>query len=377
MLDIRHRWALNSVKDMKATETSTANEANQSETDNLTVEGLTSLLMQGSEPEAPELPESEAEEAEEAAPENLEEVEDFEPETEDSTEVAAESEEYEEEEVPETEESGEIDLTALSPEEIQDLAKRGKSRLLDRIGELTAKNKAFEAKFAEMEASQPVKREIPQDQNPFRELKSFDEIREKWAEVEQTLEQTDILLDDHEDYGPDDVITVGSQEFTKRQLRQANRNARDAVNKFLPAQAEQLKKRESYTQATEHWNQQAAKEVPEIQDEESDFGKEYQKLVSSPGVAKFKEVAPEFAVDVGYIMAHALRSIKGQIKPKVPKGAGKKLKVKPPASPVGAGAARQGAKPSSPIEDLKANFERTGSEADFVAYQTAKMLNQQ
>ena len=100
-------------------------------------------------------------------------------------------------------------------------------------------------------------------------------------------------------------------------------------------------------------------------------------MVSSPGVAKFKEVAPEFAVDVGYIMAHALRSIKGQIKPKVPKGAGKKLKVKPPASPVGAGAARQGAKPSSPIEDLKANFERTGSEADFVAYQTAKMLNQQ
>jgi hypothetical protein len=377
MLDIRHRWALNSVKDMKATETSTANEANQSETDNLTVEGLTSLLMQGSEPEAPELPESEAEEAEEAAPENLEEVEDFEPETEDSTEEAVESEEYEEEEVPETEEAGEIDLTALSPEEIQDLAKRGKSRLLDRIGELTAKNKAFEAKFAEMEASQPVKREIPQDQNPFRELKSFDEIREKWTEVEQTLEQTDILLDDHEDYGPDDVITVGSQEFTKRQLRQANRNARDAVNKFLPAQAEQLKKQESYTQATEHWNQQAAKEVPEIQDEESDFGKEYQKLVSSPGVAKFREAAPEYAVDVGYIMAHALRSIKGQIKPKVPKGAGKKLKVKPPASPVGAGAARQGAKPSSPIEDLKANFERTGSESDFVAYQTAKMLNQQ
>lgn len=377
MLNIRHRWALNSVKDMKATETSTANEANQSETDNLTVEGLTSLLMQGSEPEAPELPESEAEEAEEAAPENLEEVEDFEPETEDSTEEAVESEEYEEEEVPETEETGEIDLTALSPEEIQDLAKRGKSRLLDRIGELTAKNKAFEAKFAEMEASQPVKREIPQDQNPFRELKSFDEIREKWTEVEQTLEQTDILLDDHEDYGPDDVITVGSQEFTKRQLRQANRNARDAVNKFLPAQAEQLKKRESYTQATEHWNQQAAKEVPEIQDEESDFGKEYQKLVSSPGVAKFREAAPEYAVDVGYIMAHALRSIKGQIKPKVPKGAGKKLKVKPPASPVGAGAARQGAKPSSPIEDLKANFERTGSESDFVAYQTAKMLNQQ
>jgi hypothetical protein len=97
---------------MKATETSTANEANQSETDNLSVEGLTSLLMQGSEPEVEEQPAAEVEETEEVEdtehvePEGeMEEVEDFE-----------EAEETEDEEV-EPEAPGEIDLTALTPEE--------------------------------------------------------------------------------------------------------------------------------------------------------------------------------------------------------------------------------------------------------------------
>jgi hypothetical protein len=359
---------------MSATETSNATEANQSETDNLDQDGLMNLLMKGNEPEAPELPESEAEEAE---TEEIEEVEDFEPEVaeSDADEVDEEPEEpAEEEEEPEAED--EIDLTALSPEEIQDLAKRGKSRLLDRVGKLTAEKRALEAKLNEAAAQQPVKREIPQDQNPFKDLESFDDIKTKYAEVEQTLEQTDILLEEHEDYAADDVIVVGSQEFTKKQLRQANRNARDAMHKFLPAQAEHLKKRESFSQATEHWNQQAVKEVPEIQDEDSEFGKQYQELLKSPNIKKIQEIAPEAAVDVGYILAHALRSIRGETKPKVPKGAGKKLKVKPPASPVGAGAAKQGGKSTAKVDDLLAQFQKTGNEADYVAYQTAKMLNQ-
>jgi len=360
---------------MSANETSTATEANQSETDNLSQDGLMNLLIKGNEAEAPELPESEAEELE---TENIEEVEDFEPEVADTEidELDEDAEESaDEDEDPQAEE--EIDLTALSVEEIQNLAKKGKSRLLDRVGELTAKNKALEAKFDELSASQPaVKREIPQDQNPFKELESFDDIKTKYAEVEQTLEQTDILLEEHEDYAADDIIVVGSQEFTKKQLRQANRNARDAMHKYLPAQAEHLKKRESLSQAAEHWNQQAVKEVPEIQDETSEFGKQYQELLASPNIKKLQEAVPEAAVDVGYILAHALRSIRGETKPKLSKGAGTKLKVKPPASPVSAGAAKQGGKSNMKVEDLHAKFLASGNESDFVAYQTAKMLNQ-
>lgn len=365
---------------MSATESPNANGDNQSETDNLDQDGLMNLLMKGNEPEVPELPESEAEEAE---TEEIEEVEDFEPEMveAEADEVDEEPEEpAEEEEEPEAED--EIDLLSMSEEELQEAAKKSKSRLLDRVSKLSARekaalqrNKELEAEIADIRGSRP-QREIPQDQNPFKELESFDDIKTKYAEVEQTLEQTDILLEEHEDYAADDVITVGSQEFTKKQLRQANRNARDAMHKFLPAQAEHLKKRENFKQATEHWNQQAVKEVPEIQDEDSEFGKQYQELLQSPSINKIREIAPEAAVDVGYILAHALRSIRGETKPKVPKGAGKKLKVKPPASPVGAGAAKQGGKSTAKVDDLLAQFQKTGNEADYVAYQTAKMLNQ-
>ena len=323
-----------------------------------------SRLMQGVQPEAPEEPEPAADEAE-----DITEIEDFEPEEVESptAEEVSEDPEAEEEEQPEAEE---IDLTALSPEEIQGLAKRGKSRLLDRVGKLTAEKRALEAKLEEAQSAQPVKREIPQDQNPFKDLDSFDAIQDKWAEVEQTLEQTDILLDDHEDYGPDDVITVGNQEFTKKQLRQANRNARDAMNKFLPAQAEHLKKQERYSQAKEHWSRQAEEEVPQIKDAKSDFGKQYRQLIESPGVKKLREVAPEYAVDVEYIMAHALRSIMGEEKPKVPEGAGKKLKVKPPASPVGAGTASGGSTPANKSADLIAQAVEQGgmSQDDLEAY---------
>lgn len=326
-------------------------------------------LMQGQQPEAPELPESEAEEAE-----DITEIEDFEPEAQDSTaEEVSEEPEVEEEEEPEAE-ADEIDLLALSQEEIQDLAKRGKSRLLDRVSKLTAEKRALEAKLEESQSAQPVKREIPQAENPFKDLESFDDIKAKWAEVEQTLEQTDILLDDHEDYGPDDVITVDNQEFTKKQIRQANRNARDAMNKFLPAQADYLKKQESFKQATAHYAQQAEEQVPAIKDEESEIGKLYKQAMADPLIQKIREKVPEAGVNLSLLMAHALNSMHGQEKPKVPEGAGKKLKVKPPASPVGAGTASGGAKPASKAADLMAQASERGnmSQDDLTALLIAK-----
>lgn len=355
---------------MTATDDSIAKEPKDSG-ENLTEDALTQRLMQGMMGETP--------------PEEPEE----EPEAEEETEVEVESEEESEEEVDTEEEADadedledddaedeptDIDLLSLTPEQIQELAKKGKSRLLARIGELTARTKAAEAQLEELKASKPS-REIPQDQNPFKELKSFDDIKAKYAELEQTLEATDQLLEEHEDYGPDDIIEVGDQEFTKKQLRQANRNAREAITKYLPAQAEHLKKQESYVEANKQWVDQAKKEVPEIQDEESDIGKAYKQLVESPNIKKLKEVAPELGVDVEYILAHAVRSKFGMIKPKVSKGAGKKLKVQPPASPVGAGAA-SGAKPSgSKVQDLKKRFDQSGSESDLIAYLTAQAAN--
>lgn len=92
------------------------------------------------EPESEEQPEEEAPEAEEE--EIPAEVEEAEPEEE------AEEEEEEQE--------SEIDLLSLTAEQIQSLAKKGKSRLLQRIGELTAQKKALEEKIQ----SQPAVKEV-------------------------------------------------------------------------------------------------------------------------------------------------------------------------------------------------------------------------
>jgi hypothetical protein len=53
-------------------------------------------------------------------------------------------------------------------------------------------------------------------------------------------------------------------------------------------------------------------------------------------------------------------------------GAGQKLKVKPPASPVGAGASRQGQSQTGRYADLMKRFEESGSAEDWIAAQKYK-----
>ena len=53
-------------------------------------------------------------------------------------------------------------------------------------------------------------------------------------------------------------------------------------------------------------------------------------------------------------------------------GAGQKLKVKPPASPVGASTSRQGQGQTSKYADAMKRFESSGSAEDWVAAQKYK-----
>jgi hypothetical protein len=313
------------------------------------------------ESEAPEeTPEEETEEsAEESEPEEVEE------ETEESEEESEDESESDEETPPD------IDLLDLSPEQIKELAKKGKSRLLERIGELTAKNKALEEKARQFE-SQKTTREIPQEQNPFSNLATQDEIAEKYKEFEQTLETTDQILEEHEDYGPDDIISVGDKEFTKKQIRKANRNAREAITKYLPAQHQHLAKLNHLQTMGEQYKAAAAKEVPEINDEKSEIGKNYKALVSDPLIERVKKEIPELGMQVEYILAHAAKSIFGK-KAQIATGAGSKLKAEPPASPVGAGVARSSKNTKMKSKEAYSRFEQTGSVDDWIAARIAQI----
>ena len=340
---------------MKASQDSIAGEES-SVNDNLSMEGLISQLSQGQPQEA------EAEEAETEVEEEVEsEVNDTDEEVFDDTE----------EEVTEEETADEIDLLSLEPEQFQALAKKHKSRLLERVGELTAKNKALQAQAEQAGMKQSSVKTIPTEQNPFGQLKTAEEIKAKFETFESTLETTDRLLEEYDDYSNDDIIEVGDQQFTKKQVKLANRNARDAVAKYLPAQAAHLQTLQSYVVANQQWQDMAKQEVPEISDEKTEVGKAYSQLVNDPLVKQLKEQMPELGVQIEYLLAHAARSKFGSVK-KVIQGAGQKLKVKPPASPVGAGASRQGQSQTGRYADLMKRFEESGSAEDWIAAQKYK-----
>lgn len=349
---------------MKVSNPSIAGDAKPSG-ENLSLQDIVSLRLGGEESEEST---QEAESEEEAAEENTEdELKEEATESEESAEESEEEESQEEEE----ESSTDIDLLNLTPDQIKELAKKGKSRLLERIGELTAKNKALEEKARSFEEKQGTK-EIPQDQNPFSGITSQEDLQAKYKEIEATLESTDLILEEHEDYGPDDYIVVGDKEFTKKQIRKANRNAREALTKFLPAQSQHLAKMAQIENLAQQYQLAAAKEVPEIQDEESEIGKSYKQVMSDPLIARVKKEIPELGMQVEYLVAHAMRSILGG-KAKIVAGAGTKLKVKPPSSPVGAGAAKSGNSPKGKTKEAYSRFEQSGSVDDWIAARIAQI----
>lgn len=319
---------------------------------NLSFEELVAQRMErhNPEPEPEEQPEEEVSEDEEE-------------------EVPAESEETEtEEEAEEEEEESEVDLLSLTTEQIQALAKKGKSRLLQRIGELTAQKKALEEKIQ----SQPQVKEVPQEENPFREIQSFDDLKAKYQELERTLETTDALLEEYEDYRADDIILVGDKEFTKQQIRKANRNSRDALTKYLPAQQAHLQQIVQMEQLKGQYIAAAEEEVPDIKDESTPVGRQFRDLVSDPLIEKLRKQVPEIGYQIEYILAHAANSINGGTRIKKQPAVGNKLKVSPSSSPFGAGAAKSSTSSKSKVVDAYSRFEKSGSPEEWIAARIAK-----
>ena len=300
-------------------------------------------------------------------PESEEQTEEEESEIEEE-EISTEEEDNEIEAEPKEEEESEIDLLSLTTEQIQSLAKKGKSRLLQRIGELTAQKKALEEKVQ----SQPQVKEVPQEQNPFREIQSFDDLKAKYQELERTLETTDELLEEYEDYRADDIILVGDKEFTKQQIRKANRNSRDALTKYLPAQQSHLQQIAQLEQLKGQYIAAAEEEVPDIKDESTAVGKQFMSLVSDPLIEKLRKQVPEIGYQIEYILAHAANSINGGTRIKKQPAVGNRLKVSPSSSPFGAGAAKSSTSPKSKVVDAYTRFEKSGSPEEWVAARIAK-----
>ena len=311
--------------------------------------------------------------------EPLEESEDELPEEDDlasqeSEDIDESDEESEEENGEQSEEQNEIDLLDLTTEQIQELAKKGKSRLLQRIGELTAQKKALEEKLTAQPQVTESKREVPQSDIPesIRSLKSFEDIKNKFEEYEAVIEATDDLLRQYRKYDDDDIIEYQGQELTKLQIENANINSRKALTKYLPAQQQHLAKNAHYEQLNQQYVSAIEQEVPEIKDSESEIGKNYANFIADPLIERVRKEIPEIGIQIEYILGHAARSIfAGKKLKNTTPVMGSKLKASPPSNPVGSGVAKSSTKPAQKAKDSYQRFESSGRPEDWIAHRIA------
>jgi len=301
--------------------------------------------------------------------EDLEENDDM---IDDDQEVEDQEEELPEEE-PE-EESEEIDLLDLTTEQIQELAKKGKSRLLHRVGELTAQKKALEEQLRSKLEAQPQVDAIPAEQNPFSSIETVADLQVQINEMTKVSKDTDHILDEHEDYGLDDIIVIGDREFTKREIKKANRNSKESLVKFIPAQHAELVKREQRVVLENHLTSLIPQEIPEFADEESPLVKQFQAMMADPLVAQVKLRVPDLAPQLAYLLAHAAKSMQRTAKVVNRAKTAEPSRSKVSGTPLGVGAAKSTPKSARKVADqLDQKFQKSHSESDWIAARVARL----
>lgn len=275
-----------------------------------------------------------------------------------------------------------INVDELSDDEIAELAKKGKSGLLKRIAELTAKRKLAEERAAQMEAALRANQTAPKleqkvDNNPFAQIDRAEDLQAKWSEVGEVIKWAEAVLDDAEHAGADDPVTqVDGKALTKKQVKQYLRNAREARDTYLPAQFKEIQAKEVRKAAKAQYEQKARQELPWLATEDNDTKRQYEALVKSPLVEKVKKAVPEVEADLDYIIGHAVNSIYGRREIAMESvGTKSTPKINPPANPGSTAAAPSGseAREAKAMKDAKGRLKDSGSIDDYVALRAAQI----
>jgi len=271
------------------------------------------------------------------------------------------------------------DVDSLTDDEIAELAQRGKSGLLKRIAELTAKRKLAEERAASLEAAiQEARKQVPEakvENNPYASIDSEEALLKEKAEVDSFVEFAEDVLFRSEDLGADDVAyEADGKQYSKAAVREMLRNARKRQSKFIPAQFKELQERQKRSAMEENFKQLAKQELPWLDGDDNDTRKRFEAMVNDPRLKRMKESVPEIAPQIEYLVAHAANSIYGRKlismddKPKSPA-------INPPASPNTTAAApeRTESRAEKSIRDIETRFKQTGNSSDFIALRAAQI----
>ena len=267
--------------------------------------------------------------------------------------------------------SKDLDLENMSEAELKELAQKLGSKAVARFGELTAKRKAAEEQLAalkaEIEKREETSFEPKVKDNPYANIASKEELDTKYQEIVEVMEWAENHLDKSEDLAADDVVTnENGREYTKRELREVVRRARKAKDVFIPDQGKQIKLAADRDQMKNLLTNKAKTELPWLQGEDNDVRKQYEALMSDSNVRSIQKMAPDFAAQLPYLLAHAANSIYGR----------RSAETKPaprlsPPSPV-VSQSTESTLPQSrqnkALNDLSDRFAKTGRYKDFAKF---------
>ena len=278
-----------------------------------------------------------------------------------------------------------VSLSELTDEDIAELAQKGKSGLLRRVAELTAKRKLAEDRAAQLEAQLaaqqqqhpfPLKDSEPTIPPEIASLTTPEAIQAKFKQSEEVIEWAEAVLDAAEGLDASaDITSVGDKRYTKAEIKEYLRSARKVKEKFLPAQVRELQAKVQRAAVSEAVMVQTRKEMPWLEGEDNDTRKKYEAMVADPRFAKMAEAVPDLAPYLPNLIAHAANSMYGRKSLSLEPTPKSSPKINPPSSPSTAAAESERAEPAEE-KDVKVaanRFRETGKPDDYIALRTAQL----
>ena len=277
-----------------------------------------------------------------------------------------------------------LDIDDLSEDELKALSTKLNSRAVARYGELTKKRKAAEERMEQMERQltelqNSKKEEVPVvKDNPLKDIVDPAKLQEEAVNAQEVVDWAEDLLYERGDYGPDDVIaTVDGKEVTKAQVRKTMRHSQNVLRKYIPAQMQEIQKKNTAIQAREAFAKKAEEELPWMKNKNSDAYKKYDAMINDRRLVDLQSINPEVAAQMPYIVAHAANSMYGRKVLPPTRTAPRAIKAAPPKSATTAAAKSEKTVPrtTKKLQDQSKAFQSTGSTNDFIALRTLQMQN--